>query len=308
MSTALGLGIDAGGTHTRWALARPDGAIVASGEAGGISAHLMNTTEGRQRIRDVMAEVAKGALAAGRPGRVQAGVTGLPDTDPALRTLLAEPFGLQDEAVTVQSDIVFAYLGQFRPGEGYVVYAGTGSVAAFIDAQGTLHRAGGRGAILDDGGGGFWIAREALRHVWRAEDERPGAWRESAMARELLEAVGGPDWSHTREYVYGGDRGKVGLLSLALARTADTDPQARAILVAAGGELARLARALIGRHGPRPVALAGRVLELHPLVADSMRAALPGVELSVRASRAHHAAARIAARAARGVPAPGRTA
>ena len=296
--TALGLGVDAGGTQTRWALADERGEIVAEGQVGGLSALQMRDGE-RERAAETLGALARAALAAGRPARVHAGVTGLGPDTASLRAAIARPLGLPDDAVTVGTDIETAYLDLFAPGEGYVVYAGTGSVAAFIDADGVLHRAGGRGVAIDDGGGGYWIAREALRAVWRAEDESPGAWRESPLAKELLEAVGGSDWSHTREYVYGGDRGKVGLLSLAVARTAEADPRARAILVAAGGELARLARALIGRHGPRPVALAGRVVELHPLVAESMRAALPGVDLAVRASRGHHAAARIAARAAR---------
>ncbi|HYC36263.1 MAG TPA: BadF/BadG/BcrA/BcrD ATPase family protein [Usitatibacter sp.] len=299
MSEPLGLGIDAGGTHTRWALAQADGTIVASGEARGISAHLMSTTEGRQRIRDVMAEVAKGALAVGRIGRVQAGVTGLPDTDPALRAMLAEPFGLEADAVTVQSDIVFAYLGQFRPGEGYVVYAGTGSVAAFIDDDGALHRAGGRGTLLDDGGGGFWIAREALRHVWRNEDANPGAWKRSPLARELFARLGGPDWPLTRQAVYGGDRGEVGRLALAVAETAGRDPVAMAILEQAGAELARLGNAMLSRFGARPVVLTGRAATLHPVIQQAMQAGLPANSpCELRQGEAHFAAARRAASAA----------
>jgi glucosamine kinase len=47
------------------------------------------------------------------------------------------------------------------------------------------------------------------------------------------------------------------------------------------------------------VSLAGRVSELHPVIAESMRAGLPpGTAFAVSASRGHHAAARIAARAA----------
>ena len=291
----LGLGIDAGGTETRWALARSDGTIVAAGEAPGMSAVMMNTTEGRQRIRDTMAAVAKGVLAVGRPTRMEAGVTGLPESDAALQTLLAEPFDLELAAVTVESDIAFAYLGQFRPGEGYVVYAGTGSVAAYIDENGTLHRAGGRGAILDDGGGGFWIAREALRHIWRREDEAPGSWESSPMARAVFEHAGGSDWAYSRQFIYGQERGEVGKLALAVAASVGQDPAAAAILREAGRELGRLANALLRRFGPRPVALAGRAAELHPSIAASMRASLPpDTILTQSAMRAHHAAARLA--------------
>lgn len=292
----LGLGIDAGGTSTRWALARPGGEVVASGEAGAMSANLLASGDGRARIRDTLAEIAQDVLRVGRPARIQAGFTGLAQADPALGALVAEPFGLEAAAVTVENDIVFAYRALFEPGEGYVVYAGTGSVAAFIDAEGRLHRAGGRGALLDDGGGGFWIAREALRHIWRLEDCQPGAWRESPMAREIFERLGGPEWARTKEAVYGGDRGGIGRLALAVASTAAADPAAMRILRQAGGELARLANAMVQRYGSRPIAATGRALALHPAIGAAMCAALPlGARIEIRASEAHHAAARLAA-------------
>ena len=45
---ALGLGIDAGGTRTRWALADRAGAIVAEGEVAGLSALQMASDAGRR--------------------------------------------------------------------------------------------------------------------------------------------------------------------------------------------------------------------------------------------------------------------
>jgi len=209
--------------------------------------------------------------------------------------LLAEALGLSPAAVTVRSDIDIAYLASFAPGEGYLVYAGTGSIAAWIDAAGVLHRAGGRGVTLDDGGGGFWIAREAMRHIWRREDEQPGAWEQSPLARAVFDHVGGSDWAYSRQFIYGQDRGAIGRLALAVAQAADTDPVARAILEQAGQELARIALALVGRYGARPIAVSGRAATLHPAIVQAMRAALP-VELSLQqiSGPAHHAAARIA--------------
>src|SRR5258706_5713796 len=103
----LGMGIDAGGTLTRWALARPDGKIVASGEAPGISALMMKTTEGRNRIRVALVEIAEGAAAFGRPVSIQAGVTGLREREGKLKSMVAETFGLDARAVHPQDDVVF---------------------------------------------------------------------------------------------------------------------------------------------------------------------------------------------------------
>jgi N-acetylglucosamine kinase-like BadF-type ATPase len=117
------------------------------------------------------------------------------------------------------------------------------------------------------------------------------------MARAVFEHVGGDDWSFSRQFIYGQERGEVGKLALAVAASAEADPAAAAILKSAGEELARLARALAARFGPRPVVLAGRASELHPLIAASMRAALPpATHMTQTVGRAHYAAARIAAK------------
>jgi N-acetylglucosamine kinase-like BadF-type ATPase len=295
-AAGLGLGIDAGGTRTRWALAAPGGTIVAEGAVAGLSALQMGTPHGRDAVRATFAELAGAVLAHGMPAHVEAGLTGFGGDSGQLQRWLADLLHLDPQSVRLRSDIEIAYRASFAPGQGYLVYAGTGSIGAFIDEHGVFHRAGGRGVVLDDGGGGFWIAREALRHIWRLEDERPGAWRESAMARAVFDHVGGSDWNLSRQFIYGQERGAVGKLALAVAASADADPAAATILRAAGAELARLARALAGRFGPRPVAVSGRAAQLHPTIVEAMRAALPAdvVLASGAAHGAHHAAARMA--------------
>jgi N-acetylglucosamine kinase-like BadF-type ATPase len=295
MMSELRLGIDAGGTQTRWALADAGGAIVAEGSVAGMSATQMGSTAGRDAVRGIFAMLATQVLAAGQPVRVCAGLTGFDGVSTQAAQMLAEALKIAPSAIGMRNDVEIAYLDSFAPGEGYLVYAGTGSIAAFIDSDGQFHRAGGRGVTLDDGGGGFWIAREAMRHIWRLEDEQPGVWQQSAMARAVFAQIGGSDWSLSRQFIYGQDRGAIGQLALAVAASADADPVARNILERAGSELARIALALVGRYGVRPIALGGRAAHLHPLIAQSMRAALPS-ELSLvqRHTLAHHAAARIA--------------
>ncbi|MNT09130.1 BadF/BadG/BcrA/BcrD ATPase family protein [compost metagenome] len=213
--------------------------------------------------------------------------------------MLADLLALDAVDVTICNDIDIAYRDSFEPGEGYLVYAGTGSIAAWIDADGVFHRAGGRGVLLDDGGGGYWVAREALRHIWRREDEAPGSWQASPMAEAVFAQLGGSDWSLSRAFMYGQDRGAIGRLALAVAASADADPLALDILQRAGQELARLALALVSRHGPRPVVLAGRAAQLHPAIASAMRAALPvSLTMEQKVARPHDAAARIAVKAA----------
>jgi N-acetylglucosamine kinase-like BadF-type ATPase len=303
-SDQLALGIDAGGTETRWALLRQPGELVAEGQVRGFSATEL-LGEGEAAVASILEELAEAVLAVGQPLQVHAGLTGLGAFNERLAQLIATPLGLPIQAVGMGSDIETAYRDVFTPGQGYLIYAGTGSIAAFIDAEGTLHRAGGRGVLLDDGGGGYWIAQEALRLVWRAEDERPGAWRDSPLAQELFAQMGGSDWALTRQFVYGGKRGDVGRLALAVARAADQDPVARELFRQAGEELARLGLALLQRFGPRPMALAGRAASLHPLLAESLAAALPpGTPFTLRTAQGHLAAAYLALTALTGSPCP----
>ena len=295
----LGLGIDAGGTQTRWALATVDGVIVADGAVEGLSALQMGSDAGRAAVHATFTRLSQAVLAVGRPRAVVAGLTGFGGDDVVLAQALAALLALDAADVSLCNDIEIAYRDSFEPGQGYLVYAGTGSIGAWIDTDGVFHRAGGRGVLLDDGGGGYWIAREALRHIWRREDEVPGSWQGSPMAGAVFAHLGGSDWSLSRAFMYGQDRGAIGRLALAVAASADADPLALDILQRAGQELARLALALTARHGARPVVLAGRAAQLHPAIAAAMRAALPvSLMMEQKVARSHEAAAKLAARTA----------
>jgi glucosamine kinase len=294
-----GLGLDAGGTQTRWALADAGGALLAQGTAAAISGLQLDSAEGRAAMAGTLQGIAD---AVGPVCAVVAGVTGFDATQqPQMCAMLAAALRLDPRsahAVRALNDIELACHAAFAPGAGYVVYAGTGTVAAFVDEQGQLHRAGGRGALIDDAGGGHWIAREALRRIWRAEDHAPGAWQQSLLARKVFAHIGGSDWALSRQWAYNASRGELGLLALAVAdAAAEHDADALALLHDAGAELARLALALLQRLGPRPLALAGRVFLLHPAIEASLRSALPaGTQVTHCNEVPHIAAARLAAR------------
>lgn len=199
------LGFDAGGSATRWALAAADGTIAAEGEAAPASGLQMLSADGRAALADALRSLA--AALPAQPRAAAAGITGLDEAQAsAFAALLARALGIDTAAVLAGSDIELLCRSAFAdapPGSGIVLYAGTGSVAALRDAAGRLQRAGGRGHLIDDAGSGPWIARQALARVWRAEDECPGAWRDSPLARRLFERIGGSDWAATRRFVYG---------------------------------------------------------------------------------------------------------
>jgi N-acetylglucosamine kinase-like BadF-type ATPase len=271
---ALGLGIDAGGTATRWRLADLSGQCVAQGSVAPLTGHLFSAAA-EERARQIVIEMAQTVMKAGKPLGIIAGITGLTRNTPAeatMRSLFAETFELSPDNVFVAEDMWIAYLSYFALGEGILVYSGTGSIGYYLSESKDVIRVGGRGNLIDDGGSGFWIAREALKAVLRKEEESPEQGWTTTLGACLSEALGGTDWTIVRSFVYGGDRGKIGSLARAVGEAAKADDKtALRILREAGEELARLANCLIKRLGPRPVALVGGSARLHPIVADAFR-------------------------------------
>lgn len=296
---ALGLGIDAGGTATRWRLSDDQGQCVGFGSAEPLTGHLFSAAA-EERARQIVLGMAQSVMQQGKPLGIVAGITGLTRDTPAeakMRSLFADTFELSSDKVFVAEDMWIAYLSYFALGEGILVYSGTGSIGYYLSETKEVIRVGGRGNLIDDGGSGFWIAREALKSVLRREEESPGSGWETSLGQSLAKALGGTDWNLVRSYVYGGDRGKIGSLARAVGEAAQADDRtALRILREAGVELARLANCLTRRVGPRPVALAGGSSRLHPIVANAFRQELVApVEFITTDLDAAMTAARLAA-------------
>lgn len=271
----LGLGIETGGTGSRWCLSAPSGAIVARGEMEPMTGHVFTQAE-RERVTGVFARLAGELGNIGRPAAIVAGVTGL-GPESAVRgvfsEILATAFACPEAKILIVDDMWLGYRARFAPGEGIIVYSGTGSIGYHLCTDGEIIRAGGRGVLIDDGGSAAWIAAEALRRLLRREDEAPGSGWESPLGRALAEALGGASWDAVRTHVYGGDRGSLGLLARAVATAGDAgDTTAAEIFTQAGEELARLALALRVRVGAKPVALCGRAATLSPLITQRFQA------------------------------------
>ena len=295
------LGLDVGGTQTRWALATSTGEIIAEGVADGFSgARLVSVDESEIALTrlNAIADAVHRSRKNRRLSGLHAGVTGIGADAPRLVSIMVQAFDLAEAHVVVTSDAELIFRAVLAPSEGYLVYAGTGSIAAFVDEAGVLHRAGGRGVMLDDAGGGYWIAREALRRIWRREDEQPGAWRESPMACALFAIVGGDSSIFSVRFLMEKERGEIGMLAVVVAHHAHEDALAAAILSDAGLELARLANAMTRRYGERRIVVAGRASQLHPLIESAMRRAnLAAAEIAFQQVQAHIAGAKIAAKA-----------
>ncbi len=286
------LGIDGGASSSKWAVLDATGTLVAQGRTAPIIGHLFNEEMRAQVWAALDALLSETQPYA--PEAVVAGITGLDaGTKEAQRmgAYIGQALGLPEKRVAVLNDMDLVYRAHFAPGEGMVVYAGTGSVAYSIASDGTVYRAGGHGYLIGDEGAGFWIGKTALRHLMRWHD----AGLDTALyplARHLYAVLGGRDWPRIREYVYGGGRQAVAALAPAVGRAAEEgDETATQVLLQAGRELADLALTLRHRLGPRPVVLCGGALQVSPLIEQGAREL---IELSVQYASSAEAAARMA--------------
>ena len=157
---------------------------------------------------------------------------------------------LRSDRTLVTDDAVIALAGATAGEPGLVVIAGTGSIAFGRNSAGRTARAGGWGYLFGDEGGGFWIARQALRAALRWE-EGWGVPTVAARSRLLISRHVPKrninDLLH-RCYTAEFPRPRVASLSVLVNHAAESgDPVALEILDAAARELALLAVAVRGQ-------------------------------------------------------------
>ena len=297
MTIPVHLGLDVGGTASRWVACDAAGQVLARGKVPGATGHLFNPAE-KERLRAALAQAADELSASGLAAcSLTAGLTGYGSavaTD--AKALLSAVFDIGPDAVILTDDIVLAYIANFAPGEGHLVSAGTGSIGLHLGEGNAYIRVGGRGILIDDAGSGSWLALQALDAMYRILDQSGSFNSVEILAGQVFAAIGGDGWHDVRQFVYTGDRGRIGTLAVAVALAAEQgDALALSILQRAGAELAGLAQALIARVGKRPLGFAGGVLNLHPVIAGEIRLQLAGHEIRLVDADASLAAARLQA-------------
>jgi glucosamine kinase len=276
------LGIDAGASSTKWALLDSQQTVIASGRTPPMSGHVFTAEQRQQNFAAL--EVLLAALGQHRPQRAVAGITGLSMNDPAAQfyqQALLESLGLQD--VAVMSDMDLAYLAHFEPGEGILVYGGTGGIAYHMRADGTLVRAGGRGYLIADPGGGFSLGQGLLEFVTTLMDLSETPERHPLAAVVFSHVGGSSDWVMLRQHVYTGGRMAVAAFAPLVGQVYAQcrDPDAERLLERTGQDMAMLANRMLRRLGVLPIALAGGVLRVSSQIEQSAKSALGNLEVRV---------------------------
>jgi len=183
------LGVDAGASKTFALVAEETGIVRGFGRAGPGNHQTVGLENAIDAIRNACMEA---FLQASVQPPVEVGIFGLAGAD------LPEDFSLLTKAmeslalaqkVRVENDAMIAMRAGTSRSWGVVVVCGTGFNAAGIAPKGRIFRFPGLGWISGDWGGGWDIAREAIRAVARAWDGRGSP---TLLTPLILEFLGFP--------------------------------------------------------------------------------------------------------------------
>lgn len=251
----LFLGVDAGGTKTRALLADATGALLGAGEAGPGNFQAIGAEAAGAAIaaavRGALAQAGGGAVGeAVAAGAVRGSFFGLAGvrTEAERATMRAEiaKLGLGGE-IALGSDLEAAHAGALAGGPGVVVIAGTGSAAWGRNSAGGTWQAGGWGWLVDDKGGGYWLAVQGLAAAVEGEDGRGPATGLGARAAAYFGAAG---LREVLRELHAGKKDRATLAGFARevrAAAEAGDEAATGLVRAARDELLRLAKAVRDR-------------------------------------------------------------
>lgn len=287
-------GIDGGGTNSRIRVEAEGGEALYDGSAGSTNLASNPPAVVSTSLRGLL----RGAISSGLdPSACLAGYIGSAGVDRpqdrgAMAGLLREAFEAEAAgsgegiAVTVGNDAEPALVGALGDVEGFLLIAGTGSIAFGRARDGKTARAGGWGHLLGDEGSAFWVSFEAVKRGIRSSEGRdePTALLEAALAHFKL-----PDAPSLIPFAYKAfDKAVIARFAPTVARLAsEGDLVAASIMGGAAVELAKLVasvcRALSPFEGQRRLALMGGLLDndrvLRDRARDAIEAACPALDV-----------------------------
>jgi N-acetylglucosamine kinase-like BadF-type ATPase len=296
MSNHLFLGVDGGGTKTRFALVDGQRVLVAEAQLG----TTYHPDVGVEGVREVLAQGVADVLARAHAdsARIAFAFFGLPafgedsQVTPQLQSLPASI--LAHARYAVDNDMVCGWAGSLGAEDGLNIVAGTGSIG-YGQRRGRAARAGGWGETFSDEGSAYWIAMQGLNAFSRMSDGRLPRGPLYALLRESLQLQ---DDLELCARVYGEgaqSRGELAQLSQRVAQAAGQgDATAVDIFARAGKELAQIAEALRQKLGYEAgeavrVSYSGGAFSAGDLLMKPFRAALAAAHDGFEICRPLHA-------------------
>jgi len=309
-------GIDGGGTSSRIRAESLSGLLLYQGAGGGTN---LNASDARS-VSEILGRLVSGAISSGLdPARCHAGFIGSAGVDlekdrETMAATLAAAFHaavLTDNPYAGQgsttprfgagNDAEPALAGALGDLEGFLLIAGTGSIAYGRTRSGERVRTGGWGHFLGDEGSAFWIAFEAIKHGIRSIEGREAP---SILLESALQHFGLPDAKALIPFTYRNfNKATIASFAPLVAEAAVAgDGVALAIMDQAAAELAALAISaydmLASKVNNARLALYGGLLEhnlwLSTQVAARITTARPALTIIAPMGDAQSGACRLA--------------
>lgn len=178
----LYLGIDGGQSSTVALIANEHGQIIGRGRGG--PCNHVGSAAGRAKflsaVGDCLAQAYHAAGIDSQPVKFSAACLGFSGGGEDKLAYVHEL--IKSDKYKVTHDAEIALTGATAGEPGIIVIAGTGSIAFGRNGEGRMARAGGWGYIFGDEGGGFDIARRALRAALQYEE----GWGRETTLHDLL--------------------------------------------------------------------------------------------------------------------------
>jgi glucosamine kinase len=279
------LALDAGGTSSRAVVLDTTGRVYGYGRAGTGNPTAAGIGQAVTAIGAAAEQAVVGLAGSERPAVALIVMAGEKTT--AFREKLLDRLAeLGVRQVVLEHDLLGIFQSGTSAEDGYALIAGTGTVAARI-RNGRLDRvAGGKGWLLGDAGGGFWIGQAVSRAVVASLDGQAQDTTLTGLVLEAMRIEADPSTVAGRaealrqltSALY--ERPPISLAEFApLAFAAHDDHVARPILVSASAALADLLAAVRSPDLTGPVVVGGSVIVRGMLAAPTdLRAALVPLE------------------------------
>lgn len=262
MSQSIYIGVDGGQSGTRAVLADEHGQVLAIGT--GPACDHITAPRGYESNQAAIHSAIKDALEKSDSSTSDIIAIGMGLTS-APRELNAQPIFekivreiANPEHIWIDHDAATNLAGATAGAPGVMVIAGSGSIAYGINESGDEGRAGGLGYLMGDEGSAWWIGITALQAAAAAAD---GRGPETALLPYVLDHYDLPTIRHIHTLLYADmfTRPMVSGITVDVAKLAQTDEVARAIMTEAGERLANMVLATI-----RQIHRSGDAVEVFP--------------------------------------------
>ena len=278
------LGVDGGGTKTRFLLLDETGTVLAAHTEG----PAYHVEIGAEALRSMLGQgikttLRRGGVAASHLTFAFLGLPAYGEDRAAVPLLDAAPSrALPAARYRVGNDMVCGWAGALAGEDGINVVAGTGSIA-YGEYQGRSARAGGWGELFSDEGSAYWLAREGLRLFSRMSDGRTPRGALYELVRQQFGLQNDLDLCGALYGKSAAQRSQFAQLSKLVTEAASAgDEQAAALFGRAAHELAEIVDAVrdqlqVPQATELAVSYSGGLFQLGDLLLTPLRAALTGM-------------------------------